>query len=272
MGRVIADVGNHGRAGGRDEAQALTSEDPGRDDVAASITELQYLLLATAGMEDFLRELAVLAARTAGRGLICGITVQPPGGGPVTVASSDARASQVDEVQYELDDGPCLRSMRTAERVLMTDTLGPERFGGFSARAAANGIRSSLSMPLTADGIGGAMNGAMNLYAPVPDAFGDAEIERAGLFAASVSAALALAARQASAAELTGQMQEALASRAVIDQALGVVMAQERCTGSQAFDILRSASHNRNIKLREIARQIVTSVSGEPPQPGPFSR
>jgi GAF domain-containing protein len=266
MGRVIADVDNHGRAGGREKAQALASEDPRRDDVAASIMELQYLLLATSGMQDFLQELAVLAARTVERGLLCGITVQPPGGGPITVASSDVQASQVDEVQYELDDGPCLRSMRTAKQVMVPDTTGPERFSGFSARAAANGIRSCLSMPLTTEGV----LGAMNLYAPVPNAFGKAEVQRAELFAASVSAALALAARQSSSAELTGQMREALASRAVIDQALGVIMSQERCTTSQAFNILRSASQNRNVKLREIARQIVTGVSGEPPRPGPF--
>jgi AmiR/NasT family two-component response regulator len=62
----------------------------------------------------------------------------------------------------------------------------------------------------------------------------------------SASAALALAGRQASATELTSQMREALASRAVINQALGVIMAQERCTSARAFDILRSASQNRN--------------------------
>ena len=55
-----------------------------------------------------------------------------------------------------------------------------------------------------------------------------------------------------------------------IDQALGVIMAQERCTSAQAFDVLRSASQNRNVKLRDVARQIVIRVSGEPPQPGPF--
>ena len=122
-------------------------------------------------------------------------------------------------------------------------------------------------MPLRAVGV----QGAMNLYALVPGAFGEPEVRRAELFADSVSAALALAARQASAAELTDQMREALASRAAIDQALGVIMAQERCTSAQAFDILRSASQTRNVTLRDVARQIVISVSGEPPEPGPFS-
>ncbi len=169
MGPVIADVGNHGRVDGWDKAQALSFENARRSDIAASITELQNLVLSTAGMENFLQELSVLAARTVDGGLICAITMQLPYGGPVTVASSDARAAQVDEVQYELDDGPCLRSMRTGEQVSVPDIIGPERFGGFSARAAANGIRSSLSMPLRADGV----QGAMNLYALVPGAFGE---------------------------------------------------------------------------------------------------
>ena len=241
----------------------MAPDDPG--DVAASVTELQNLLLATPGVEEFLHEVAVLAASTVAKGLSCGITLQPDGL-PVTVASNDARANQVDEIQYEMDEGPCLHSMVTGDLVVVADTVGPERWGGFSARAAVNGIRSSLSVPLAADGI----TGALNLYAPVPDTFGDAEIGRAQVFAASASAALALAARQSTAAALTGQLREALASRAVIDQALGIIMAQERCTSIQAFAVLRNASQNRNTKLRDIASQIVTSVSGEPAQPGPF--
>ena len=132
MGPVIADVDNHGRVGGWDKAQALSFEDARRSDIAG-ITELQNLVLSTAGMENFLQELAVLAARTVDGGLICAITMQLPYGGPVTVASSDARAAQVDEVQYELDDAPCLRSMRTGEQVSVPDIIGAERLAG-SAR------------------------------------------------------------------------------------------------------------------------------------------
>ena len=244
----------------------MAPDDPSRGDVAASLTELQNLLLATSGVEDFLNEVVVLAARTVAGGLSCGITLEP-NGHPVTVASSDTRAAQVDELQYEVEDGPCLRSMTSGTRVIVADTAGPERWSGFSARAAANGIRSTLSLPLTAEGL----IGALNLYAPVPEAFGDAEIRRGEIFAASASAALALASRQASATALTGQLREALASRAVIDQAIGIIMAQERCTSAKAFAILRNASQNRNVKLRDIASQIVTGVGGEPPHPGPFS-
>jgi GAF domain-containing protein len=243
----------------------MTTERAPRDDVAASVTELQNLLLATGSMDGFLTEVAVVAARTVAEGLSAGITLQSDGQ-PATVASSDSRAAQVDEVQYLLDQGPCLHAMRSGQQVGISDTAGDERWGGFGVRAVANGIWSSLSLPLTADGIGG----ALNLYAPVPDAFGEAEIRRAEIFAASASAALALAARQASAAALTSQLREALASRSVIDQALGVVMAQVHCSSDEAFALLRAASQNRNVKLRDIAAEIVTSVSGLTPRPGPF--
>ncbi|HEY1705032.1 MAG TPA: ANTAR domain-containing protein [Trebonia sp.] len=71
--------------------------------------------------------------------------------------------------------------------------------------------------------------------------------------------------------ELTGQLHESLASRAVIDQALGVIMATEHCAHNQALHLLRLASQNSNVKLRDLAATIVTGVSGEPPRPGtPF--
>ncbi len=73
----------------------------------------------------------------------------------------------------------------------------------------------------------------------------------------------------ASHAALIAQLRSSLATRAVIDQALGIVMARERCTQARAFEIMRSASQNGNVKLRDLAAAIVTSVSGEPPQPPP---
>ena len=75
--------------------------------------------------------------------------------------------------------------------------------------------------------------------------------------------------RLASYAALVEQLRTSLASRAIIDQALGIVMARERCNQVRAFDILRSASQRSNVKLRDIASAMVRTVSGEPPQPPP---
>jgi GAF domain-containing protein len=244
------------------------TSDPSEDDVTVGAAELQALLLSTGGVEEFLQKVADLAASRVTDGLSCGITLQP-GGRPLTVASSDGLAATVDEVQYGIDKGPCLHAMRTGEVVSVPDTAGEPRWAGFEVRAAAHGVGSSLSIPLTTDD---RQIGALNLYAPAAQAFGAAELRRAEGFAATASGALALAARQAEQADLSVQLRAALASRAVIDQALGVIMAQERCTAAQAFEILRAASQNRNVKLREVAAIILTSVSGSEPPEGTVFR
>lgn len=61
---------------------------------------------------------------------------------------------------------------------------------------------------------------------------------------------------------LTDQLRESLASRSVIDQALGVIMGEERCTAYEAFNILRAVSQNRNIKIRQVAEDVITRVTG----------
>lgn len=235
------------------------------EDHEPGFTELQQALLGSHSIEQFLQELAVLAARLATDGLCCGMTLRSPGG-PVTAACSDPLASQVDEVQYQLDDGPCLHAMRHGHPVRIEDTAEQAQWPKFEERAAAQGIGSCLALPLIADG---KPVGALNLYACAAAAFGPEEIRRAENFAENASGALALALRLASYAALTDQMRSSLASRAVIDQAVGVIMAQERCTQARAFAMLRAASQKRNVKLRDIAGAIVTSVSGEPPQPAP---
>ncbi len=227
--------------------------------------ELQEALVHTENVEQFLHELAVLAARRVGGDLSCGMTMRS-NGRPVTVACSDPVAATVDAVQYEINNGPCLHAMRDGHMVRIEDTADKARWPEFERRAAAHGIRSCLALPLRSEG---RRVGALNLYARDASAFGAAEAKRAADFAENASGALSLAIRLASHAALIEQLRSSLASRTVIDQALGIVMARERCTQARAFAILRSASQNSNVKLRDIASAIVTSVSGEPPQPPP---
>jgi GAF domain-containing protein len=243
----------------------LTSEalPPNADETSSNLTDLQKALLSTQTVEQFLQEVAELAARLVTGGLSCGMTLQP-NGRPITVACSDPVATQVDEVQYQLDDGPCLHAMRDAHLVRIDDTADGAQWPRFEAQAATHGIRSCLAVPLVADG---KPIGALNLYARSPRVFGPHQARRAESFADNASGALTLALRLASYAALNDQLRSSLASRAVIDQALGAIMAQEHCPQDRAFAILRAASQNRNVKLRDIAAGIVASVSGEPPQP-----
>lgn len=238
----------------------------GSPDLAASIAELQALLLGTESIDGFLREMAVLAAGTLGEGLSCGITLQP-NGRPLTVASSDQFASQVDELQYGLDEGPCLAATRTGQVTRIDDLAADKRWRKYAVRALAYGVRSSLSYPLHAQD---KLIGALNIYSREPAFFGEARTRQAGRFAQNASTAVGIAARMAQQAVLTDQLRASLASRSVIDQALGVIMGEERCTAQEAFEILRGVSQNRNIKLRQVAEDVVSRVTGRAPQPPPF--
>jgi GAF domain-containing protein len=235
------------------------------DDMAASIVEMQALLLGTETIQEFLTELAGLAILTVGEGLSCGITLQP-NGHPLTVASTDALATQVDEVQYGLDQGPCLHALRTGVLVSIQDLADDQRWAAYAATALQHGIRSSLSLPLSS---GSNTRGAFNLYSREAGSFGQAT-HRAERFAQNASGALSIAVRLADHIALTDQLRDSLASRSVIDQAIGVLMGQRRITAADAFAILRTTSQNRNIKLRAFAAQIVEGAGAQPPQPPPF--
>jgi len=233
---------------------------------AAGVDELFTLLAETRGVHDFFVELTSVAARTLD--VSCGLTMRRDNT-PLTVVSSDARAAAVDEVQYGLDQGPCLQTLATGQAVSVPDLLAERRWDGYPAHALAHGVGSSLSLPLTT---GQGTGGALNLYATAPHVLmGSATHERATAFAAQGSAVLTVALRQAEQIQFTEQLQQALTSRSVIDQAIGIIMGQQRCDAAAAFAVLRAASQGRNRKLRDIAVDLVTSVGGTPAETTPIT-
>ena len=230
---------------------------------------LQNALLNTDSVEQFLHELAVLSTRMVTDGLSCGMTFRQRGRPPVTGACTDPLAAAADDAQYQAGDGPCLHALRHAQSVRIDDMARHGRWPRFARQAMSLGIRSCLAVPLIADG---EPVGALNLYARRPGAFGPAEARRAESFARNASGALTLALRMATCNDLNDQLRSTIISRAVIDQALGVIMATEHCPHDKAFALLRTVSQNTNVKLRDLAADIVTSVSGEPPRPtAPFA-
>src|SRR4051795_10203411 len=165
-------------------------------------------MLAMPSLDRLLDDLARLAGELMTPPAICGITLRQDHL-PVTVASSGPLAAHLDEVQYGQDQGPCLQAMRTGNRVLVGDLRAESRWGSYTAHAVSYGALSCLSLSLTGDGD---LFGAMNLYATVVDAFNDDSQQRAVLFAGQASAVLTVTLRQARHAQLTKQLQEALAA------------------------------------------------------------
>jgi GAF domain-containing protein len=244
------------------------------NELQADLAELQKALLNTDSVEQFLNELAVLAARTVGEGdetsdpMSCGMALRQRGRPASATACSDPLASAADRVQYESGDGPALDAVEHARPVNVGDTATENRWPRFCRQAASLGIRSCYAAPLLNEGD---PVGALVLYARRPRAFGQEQARRADKFTRHASGALTLSLRMASCFDQNDQLRSSIVSRAVIDQALGVIMATERCPQDKAFAQLRRVSQNSNVKLRDLAAMIVTKVSGEPPRPAtPF--
>jgi len=223
----------------------------GNDDYAAALSQLHRLLLDYRGTAGFLTQLAVLAARSVGPKLSCGIMLQFSGP-PLIVATSDPFATLAQQVQYRLGQGPCLDCLRVGERVRADDLAAEGRWPVFALRATGIGLRSCLCLPFGMQG----MAAALSFFSPSPQAFGTAEVSRAETFAEYGGSALLVGGRQDHAT--AGELREVLAGRAMVDQALGLIMASERCTSSRAWAILRTASINRRLEVHELAREIVS--------------
>ncbi|MGW0564912.1 GAF and ANTAR domain-containing protein [Streptomyces sp. NPDC003016] len=233
------------------------------DGPLSDLPDLTGLLLDAESVDEFLQALADRALERSPAAEGCGITLERQGR-PLTVASAGSRAMELDEKQYGQDDGPCLQALRTEEEVLVGDMMDERRWGDYPAYAVAYDTRSSVSLPIAAHTH---TAGALNLYFAKPDGSADVDMDFLRALAAQATGAIALAQRIGDAQEFADHLQTALKSRTVIDQAIGVIMGQQRCTAERAFTVLRSASQHRNIKLRDLCTDLLTNIAGRPPAP-----
>lgn len=173
---------------------------------------------------------------------------------PHTAAATDPDAIALDNVQYKSGTGPCLEAMREGRIVRVATLSDDTRFPGVAAAAVELGIASSLSTPLVVDG---AVVGGLNYYSRTTNGFGAIDEALSAAFAAQAAVVASNARDYWAVAETSKQLQHALASRAVIEQAKGILMGVQHCTPDEAFDILRRSSQRENRKLREIAEELV---------------
>jgi GAF domain-containing protein len=223
------------------------------DHLSEGIAELSRLLVNEEALGDTLQRVADLACRTLEGADVAGVTMLQDGK-PTTTVYTDPTSPQVDSAQYETGVGPCLDAFRHQKVFRIESTEEDEQWSAFSKACLEHGIMSTLSLPL---GVRGNGIGALNLYAREAAAFSENDEQLGLMFASQASVALANAQIYESAYRMTQQLQEALTSRATIDQAKGMLMAQHDIGGDEAFNILRTTSQRENRKLRELAQEMV---------------
>jgi GAF domain-containing protein len=225
---------------------------------------LLELVLDSPEIASFLTELAIMTASCLSSQddfVECGVTVLRDKR-PAVVASSDARAASLDEIQNGFGDGPCLTALRENTTILVPDLLVEERWHHYAEAALDHGVRSILAVPLD---LADEAQGVANLYSRRPNGFSNQNILTAENFVANASRSLRLALSMARLKGVQDDLVAAMQSRTIIDMAIGVVMAQNGSSQDEAVRILTRASNSRNIKLRDVASTVVDSVGRKDP-------
>ena len=225
--------------------------------------QLHELVLSSSDVEDFLWELARVSARSLsepGDEILCGITLLREKKA-ATVASSSPAAQAMDEIQYTFGDGPCMTASREQVTVHVEDLELDGRWPEYAAAVRGHGFRSILALPFLLEG---ETQAALNLYSHRPGRFDHRATELARDFVHQTSMALRLAVRFAHSSDTAANLKATLETRTVIDVAVGIIMAQNRCSQDEAFELLKSASSARNIKLHAVAAGVVDSLGQGP--------
>lgn len=222
-----------------------------------SLAELSHLNAVDATLPQVLTRIAELAVAAIPGADGAGLTLIQDGRAD-TAAASTAFVHEIDTIQYGLREGPCIDAAAEG-RTVLSGSLGSEpAWPRFGPQAARLGVHSSLSLPLR---VGGAGVGSLNVYAHTTAAFDQHAVALGELFAVPAAVSVQTAGALADARRLAGQLQEAMSTRAVIDQAMGIVMSRTGGTAAEAFERLRSMSQSQNLKLAVIAVQIVDEAT-----------
>jgi GAF domain-containing protein len=223
------------------------------DDLRESLAALSRLATGNLDLRDVLTRVAEYAVAAIPGADGAGLTLLEAGHGDTIVATAPFVA-EVDAIQYTIEQGPCITAASEA-RTVRSGALGDDtQWPDFGPRVKQLGVHSVLSLPLL---IPGGVVGAMNVYAHPLNSFDDHAVVIGELFAVPAAIAVQNAQVLAQTKRLAHQLQAALTSRAVIDQALGILMSRTGSTSEQAFDRLRDRSQTDNVKLREVAQRVV---------------
>jgi GAF domain-containing protein len=227
--------------------------DPHPLDPSEAFAELGRIKLGETDLDGVLQKVAELAKRTIGGVSEASVTLVRDRGAH-TAAYTGQLALTLDEWQYAEGRGPCLDAAVSATTLSLPDLANEERWPLYIPHALRAGVQSSLSVGLP---VQENVTGALNLYALKPQAFGEDAIAVAQTFSGYAAVALANAHLYDATATLAQHMQAAMASRAVIEQAKGIIMGDRGCTADEAFEILSKVSQDSNRKLRDVAAMLV---------------
>jgi PAS domain-containing protein len=226
--------------------------------LAAALAELSTLPVGDDDRQRLLSRMAVLVRSAVPRADCVSITLGSPLD-PQQLGSDSAAAQAFDGLQLQAGEGPCWDAHLTGTVVVSTDVRADERWPDL-ARLASGEVHSVVALPLRE---GEQPVGVINVYSSSADAFGPDSRRIAELVAAAVGGVLQSVAEREALRDLAANLEKALTSRAIIDQAKGVLMARLGVGADDAFARLVTLSNRLNVKLRDLAQLVVEGHSPE---------
>ncbi len=236
----------------------MTTPDAAAPDAAAvrsAFDELGRLSFAEHSLESVVRTVTELTARVLPGEPIASVTIVRDGQ-PSTVVASGDLALDLDREQYRLGTGPCLSAATTGRPSEIADTRRDRQSPDFAALAAAAGCDTVLSQPLPA---AEKVAGSLNVYARRLTSTDERTRDLLARFTAYAAVPVSNMYLYEAAVERADHLQTALDSRAVIDQAKGILMERFKLTPDAAFQALTRVSMESNTKVRDVAMRFVST-------------
>ncbi len=220
---------------------------PGPDSIAVALAEAARTIHATVSTEAALDAIARAASASVPGFDHVGVSVSHRDGRLETLAGTDQLVWELDSIQYSLDEGPCVKSIRDSPVVVVEDIRHDQRWPRYVPRAVAKGVKAQMGLRLyTHEGT----LGGLNLYSTASEKIDPEAQLAAELFATHAALALGHARKES-------QLNDALASRKIIGQAIGILTERYQIDDERAFQFLVRASSTGNLKLRDIAEELV---------------
>lgn len=227
------------------------------DQLEESLLSLGEMLLDETAMDEAITNILDVGLRTLGRSPMISLTISQPNDPSQRFRTRDATtetARALDEWQYEHEEGPCLLADETGEVVVVADASRDERFQGFCDRATEAGINSAVCYPML---VSGSSLGSINVFYPEEGPPEPTLVERGEQLARTAAPLLSNWLAHLRVSELANQLQEALEHRGTIERAKGLLMGELGLDEDRAFELLRTQSQHQNVKLRDVAAQLL---------------
>jgi hypothetical protein len=220
-------------------------------DVADAMADVVASMQEPTKVEETLELITRSAAETIPGILEASISITTRGGEIQTLAPTGPRVTRADHLQYELHEGPCLDAAIEESVVIVNDLASDPRWPDFGPKAAALGFGSQVAFQFRADPH---VRGALNLYADGPYGLDQDSIHLGSMFAGQIAVAMGWAKQEQT-------LTDALATRNLIGQAVGIVMERYQLDSDRAFAFLVRLSQSANKKLRTVAATLVDTAN-----------